>query len=75
MRSTIECCPFLQTAKIMQNFFFGAKHLEKGLNRAGGEIFGAPFSKKVPFFHKKVPFLANIERSPKFLEYPLLYIL
>ena len=35
------------------------------------EIFGAPFSKKVPFFHKKVSFLANIEHCPKFLEYAL----
>ena len=25
----------------------------------------------VPFFHKKVPFLANIEHCPKFLEYAL----
>ena len=29
------------------------------------------FSKKVPFFYKNVPFLANIERCPKFLEYAL----
>ena len=49
------------------------KHLEKGSNRGrGGEIFGASFSRKVPYFHEKVPFLANIERCPKFLEYVLL---
>ena len=30
-----------------------------------------PFVKKVPFFHKKVPFLANIEHCCKFLEYAL----
>ena len=38
-----------------------AKHLEKGLNKGDGEIFGALFSKKkVSFFHNKVLFLANI---------------
>ena len=26
------------------------------------------------FFHKKLPFLANIERCPKFLEYALLVL-
>ena len=94
--------PLFANSKNYTKLFFGAKHLEKGLNRAGVEIFGAPFSKKVPFFDKKVPFLANIERSlakwlsvclrtkwlwvrvqlqshiersPKFLEYPLPYIL
>ena len=43
---------------------FNAKNLEKGLNRGLGKIFGALFSKKVPF-------LANIEWSPKLLEYTL----
>ena len=37
-----------------------------------GEIFGALYSKKKSIlFHKKGPFLANIERCPKFLEYAL----
>ena len=39
---------------------FEVKHLEKVLNR-GGEIFGTLFFKKVPFLH-------NIERCPKFLD-------
>ena len=30
-----------------------------------------PFLKKLPFFHKKVPFLVNNKRYPKFLEYAL----
>ena len=34
---------------------------------------GGPFS-NVHFFHKKVPFLANIECCPKFLEYALLVL-
>ena len=29
------------------------------------------FFKKVSFFHTKVPFVANMERYPKFLEYAL----
>ena len=33
----------------------------------GGVRFGAFFSKKCHFFYKKVLFLANIERCPKFL--------
>ena len=47
---------------------FNAKKLKKGLNRGEGrkrgKIFGALFSKKVPF-------LANVERRPRFLEYGL----
>ena len=38
LRSTIECCPLLQ------KFYFDEKHLEKGLNSWGGEIFGSLFS-------------------------------
>ena len=49
-------------------FYFDAKYLKKGLNEwkgeGGGRIFGS-------FFSKNVPFLTNIERSPKFLEYAL----
>lgn len=42
----------------------------KGLNRVG--VFLGPFfSKKVLFFHKNIPFLANIECCRKFLEYAL----
>ena len=33
--------------------------------------FIGPFSQKSALFHKNVPFLANIERYPKFLEYAL----
>ena len=36
---------------------------------AGGEIFGARFLKKGDFFNKNIPFLANMERCRKFLEY------
>ena len=50
------------------NPYFDAKHLEKGLNRGRGKIFGALFSKKLPF-------LAIIERCPKFLEYVLYTLL
>ena len=30
--------------------YFDSKHLEKGLNRGGGENFGALFHKKWPFW-------------------------
>ena len=43
--------------------YFGAKHLEKGLNKVG-EIFGA-------LFFKKVLVLANIGCCPNFLDYAL----
>ena len=33
---------------------------------------GGTFFKKVPFFHKNVHFLTDIECYPKFLEYVLL---
>ena len=69
----LYCIQLSNTAPFCKNYtklYFDAKHLEKGLNRRG-EIFGALFSKKVAFFHKKVPFLANIECCPKFLEYAL----
>ena len=49
------------------NLYFDAKHLEKGLNTRELKFFG-------PFFHKKVPFLANIECCPKSLEYALFYV-
>ena len=71
----LNAVPFCKT---YTKLYFDAKHLEKlekGLNKGGrgggGEIFGALFSKKVPFFHKKVLFLANIACCPKFLEYAL----
>ena len=61
--------------KIM-HFYCGLKYLGKGLSRGVGVSFLRPFffSKKVPFFHKKVPFQANIERCPVFLEYALYII-
>ena len=49
------------------NLYFDAKHLEKGLNTRELEFFG-------PFFHTKVPILANIECCPKSLEYALFYV-
>ena len=48
--------------------YFDVKHLEKGLIRGVCEILKPVFLKKCPFI-KKGPFLANIERCPKFLEY------
>ena len=62
------------TAPFCENyakFYFDAKHLEKGLNVCVCVGGGGLFSKNVPIFHKKVPFLANIEGYPKFLEYAL----
>ena len=41
------------SASFCENYaklYFDAKHLEKGLNRGGGEIFGTFISKKVSFF-------------------------
>ena len=58
-------------AKIIQNFILMQK--TQKWNWIGGGIFG-PFFQKSALFHKKVPFLANIKRCPKFLEYALLYI-
>ena len=46
----------------------------EGLMGVGWNNFLSPFfffQKKCPFFHKNVPFLANIERCSKFLEYAL----
>ena len=51
--------------------YFDAKHLEKGLNWRWWNFWGPFFKKKYPFF-KKVLFLANIERCPKFLYWALL---
>ena len=48
--------------------YFDAKHLKKGLNRGGR---GVTFFMSSVLFSKKVPFLTNIERCPKFLEYAL----
>ena len=56
LRLTIERCSLLR--KLCKALFW-CKSLKKRLNR-GSEIFGTLFSKNVPFFHKKVPFLANI---------------
>ena len=62
----------INTLAVSLTALFLCKTLRKGIeNGGGGETFGGPFSKKVPFFHKKVPFLANIERCSKFLEYVL----
>ena len=57
----------------MQNTYKRNLIGEGGWGGGGWKIFGALFSKKVPFFIKE-SFLANIERCPKFLEYTLLYI-
>ena len=57
MGLAIESCPFCENyAKL----YFDAKHLEKGLNRGGGETFGA-------LFFKKVPLLATTDCCPNFL--------
>ena len=52
--------PFCENYTKLFFVYFDAK----GLNKGAGKIFGALFSKKVPF-------LANIERCPNFLEYAL----
>ena len=68
----LYCVRLSSTAPFCEKYaklYFDTKHLEKGLNRGGG--FGALFSKKVHFFHKQVPLIANIECCPKFLEYAL----
>ena len=45
---------------------------EKFMEQAGGLVkLFVPFFIKSALFHKKVPFLANIERCPKFLEHSL----
>ena len=70
----LYCVQLLNAAPFCKNYTklcFDAKHLEKGLNR---EVkFLVPFfQKKYPFSKKKkIPFLANIECCPKFLEYAL----
>ena len=55
-------------AKIMLSFIL-TQNSSKGLNR-GTKFFG-PFSQKSALFHRNVPFLANMERCSKFLEYAL----
>ena len=71
LRLAIECCHLLRKLSfvLMQNTY---SRIGVGVN------FLVPFfqkkcffHKKVPFSHKKVFFLANIERCPKFLEYSL----
>ena len=55
-------------AKIKHSFIL-TQNTSKGLNR-GLKFFGS-FSQKSVLFHRNVPFLANIERCSKFLEYAL----
>ena len=63
---TIECFPFCENyAKL----YFNVKYFEKGLNRREG------VKLLEPFFHKKVPFQANIECCPRFLKYALYSII
>ena len=58
----LYCVRLSNAAAFCENYtklYFDAKHLEKRLSRGGwggAEIFGALFSKKVPFFIKKCPF-------------------
>ena len=65
-------CVWLSNAGLfLENYaklYFGTKLLENELNREG------TFFKKVPFFHKKVCFLANIECCPNIQEYVLLIL-
>ena len=55
-------------AKIKRSFIL-TQNTSKGLKR-GSKFFGS-FSQKSALFHRNVPFLANIERCSKFLEYAL----
>ena len=55
-------------AKLMHSFIL-PQNTSKGLNR-GVKFFGL-FSQKGALFHRNVPFLVNIERCSKFLEYAL----
>ena len=54
---------------------FGCKTLRKGIEYgvegAGVVKFWDHFFQKSGLFYKTVPFLANIERCPKFLEYDM----
>ena len=62
----LYCVRLSNAAPFCENYatlYFDAKRLEKGLNREVSEIFGA-------FFQKKVPFLADTERCPKFWNMP-----
>ena len=54
--------------KIKHSFIL-TQNTSKGLNR-GLKFFG-PFSQKSALSHRNVPFLANIERCSRFLEYAL----
>ena len=66
----LYCIRLSKVAPFCENYtklYFDVKYLEKGLNRGTGRNFWWPF------FHKKLPFLANIERCHKFLEYALSY--
>ena len=58
-------------AKIMQSFIFIQNTQKRDWKRGRGWNVWGTFFKKVPFFHKRVPFLANVERCSKFLEYVL----
>ena len=69
--SDLYCVRVSNAAPFCENYTklcFNAKKFKKGLNRGEGrkrgKIFGALFSKKVSF-------LANVERRPRFLEYGL----
>ena len=69
----LYCIRLSNAAPFCENYaklYFDAKQLQKGLNRGGGNggLLGLLVFKKVPFIHKKVPFLANIKRCPKFLD-------
>ena len=76
----LYCIRLLNGASFCENqikLYLDTKHLEKRLKRIGGRGGGrglVHFFNKVSFFHKKVLFLANMERGPKFLEYALLKI-
>ena len=71
----LSCIRLLNAAHFCENYaklYFDANHSEKGLNsKGGGGIFGAFFQISGLFSEKMYPFLANIKRCPKFLEYPL----
>ena len=70
----LYCVQLLNTtpfSKILKSFILMQNTYKRAWTGGRDEIFGAIFIKKVSFFHKKVPFLANMEHCPKFLEYAL----
>ena len=69
--SDLYCVRVSNAAPFCENYTklcFNAKKIKNGLNRGEGRKRGKMFG---ALFSKKVPFLVNVERCPKFLEYGL----